>query len=77
MTQQTEQADEPRGIACRNCGCRDLRVLRTWKTVSGKIGRRRECRHCGRRMTTFEQADLLGLPDMARWLLGLDPKTGP
>ena len=42
------------GVKCRNCHCRDLRVIYTRKRL-GKIMRRRECRHCGKRMTTFER----------------------
>lgn len=42
-----------RGIACPQCGCRDLRVYKT-KPHFGDIGRRRECRNCGHRITTLE-----------------------
>lgn len=47
--------DEQRGIVCRSCGCRFFRVLYTRAKFGGKIMRRRECRHCGRRLTTWEQ----------------------
>ena len=44
-----------RGLECPRCGCRHLRVLYTRAATGGRILRRRECRHCGRRMTTYEQ----------------------
>ena len=42
-----------RGIACPQCGCRDLRV-ETTRRHDGMIVRYRVCRHCGGRRTTFE-----------------------
>lgn len=42
------------GIECRKCGCRDLRVIYT-RHRPKRIVRRRECRHCGKRVTTFEK----------------------
>jgi len=41
-------------MECPNCGCGDLRVVKT-VSVTGQIRRRRECRHCGRRITTSEK----------------------
>ena len=52
MSEMKESND--RGIECRDCGCRDLRVIYTRRSI-GQIIRRRECRHCGRRMTTREK----------------------
>ena len=46
---------EQRGLECRNCGCGHFRVIYTRRAWGGRILRRRECRHCGRRMTTYEQ----------------------
>ncbi|HOD84372.1 MAG: transcriptional regulator NrdR [Planctomycetes bacterium ADurb.Bin126] len=43
-----------RGLECRQCGCKHFRVVYTRATWGGRILRRRECRHCGRRMTTWE-----------------------
>ncbi|MFW6061192.1 MAG: hypothetical protein ACOC93_00130 [Planctomycetota bacterium] len=48
------EKQEQRGLKCRNCGCRQLRVVYTRSAWGGRIKRRRECRHCGRRMTTWE-----------------------
>jgi transcriptional regulator NrdR family protein len=42
------------GLICRQCGCRDFRVTDTEPLKDGRIRRRRTCRHCGRRVVTFE-----------------------
>jgi DNA-directed RNA polymerase subunit RPC12/RpoP len=44
-----------RGIECPLCGCRDLRVVYTRPQVDECIMRRRQCRYCGRRVTTIER----------------------
>jgi len=55
----TDGADGPRrGLECRYCGCRHFFVVYTRPTHDGRIMRRRECRHCGKRMTTWEKAGL-------------------
>ncbi len=56
MTMERKQTGQqsPPGIRCRKCGCRHFRVLETRKAM-GRILRRRECPHCGRRITTFER----------------------
>jgi len=45
-----------RGIECPRCGCRHFHVLYTRRSIGGRIQRRRECRHCGYRLTTIEHA---------------------
>jgi len=51
------QADENfRGLQCRKCGSRHFRVVYTRAARGGYLIRRRECRECGRRMTTREGA---------------------
>ena len=45
-----------RGLECRYCGCKHFRVIYTRATWGGRIMRRRECRHCGKRVTTWEKA---------------------
>jgi len=45
-----------RGIECPACGCRHFHVLYTRRAVGKRILRRRECRNCGRRITTYEQS---------------------
>jgi transcriptional regulator NrdR family protein len=42
------------GLCCRDCGCRELRVIYVRRAVGGRTMRRRECRHCGKRVTTYE-----------------------
>ena len=49
-------APEKRGLECPACGCRHFHVLYTRAALGGRILRRRECRHCGRRVTTYEKA---------------------
>jgi hypothetical protein len=46
-----------RGLECPRCGCRHFHVLYTRAAIGGRILRRRECRHCGRRLTTYEKGD--------------------
>ena len=48
-------SDEQRGIVCPKCGCAYFRVIYTRARWGGRIVRRRECRHCGRRVTTTER----------------------
>ena len=43
-----------RGIECPRCGCRDFYVVYT-RPRDHRIVRRKECRNCGRRVTTHEQ----------------------
>jgi len=49
-----QQADDG-GIECRTCGCRHLHVVETRRTLGRRIRRVRECRQCGRRVTTYEK----------------------
>jgi hypothetical protein len=44
-----------RGLECPRCGCRHFHVLYTRAAIGGRILRRRECRHCGRRQTTLRE----------------------
>ena len=46
---------DDRGLACRRCGCRHFYVLYTRQAAGGRILRRRECRHCGLRLSTVER----------------------
>ena len=45
-----------RGLECPGCGCAHFRVLYTRRALSGRILRRRLCRNCERRVTTYETA---------------------
>lgn len=42
------------GLACPRCGCRHMYTVET-RSTPHRIIRTRECRHCGRRMKTYEQ----------------------
>ena len=44
---------DPKGVVCPKCGCAHLPVLNTRRSM-GRIVRYRQCRHCGRRVTTYE-----------------------
>jgi transcriptional regulator NrdR family protein len=44
-----------RGIECPTCACRHFRIVYTRRGHGGQLVRRRECRHCGRRVTTIEK----------------------
>ena len=57
MGQPTEQRTpvQRQGLTCPRCGCGHFRVLYTRGAASGRLLRRRECRYCGRRITTYEQ----------------------
>ena len=50
--------EEKRGLECRSCGCRHFRVVYTRPAWGGRLVRRRECRHCGKRMTTWESTTI-------------------
>ncbi len=43
-----------RGIECPKCGCRYFYTTHTEPLRDGRIRRRKECRHCGRKIVTFE-----------------------
>lgn len=53
MTDQKSDP-EPKGLVCPNCGCRHFYVVYT-RPRAEKIVRRKECRYCGRRVTTTEK----------------------
>jgi hypothetical protein len=46
--------DEAAGLVCPRCHCRDFHVIYT-RRQENSVMRRRECRHCGRRVTTREK----------------------
>lgn len=54
VKEQKTRSDD-RGLRCRQCGCADLRVVYTRRGINGIVKRRRECRNCGERMTTWER----------------------
>ena len=44
------------GLVCSACGCQHFRVVYLKRLPNGVLMRRRECRFCGKRMTTREAA---------------------
>jgi len=55
MKDKPPQNGDDLGLQCRKCGCRHFWVVYTRAASGGKIVRRRECRHCGKRITTWER----------------------
>jgi transcriptional regulator NrdR family protein len=47
-------AKQPMGIECPQCGCRHFYTTHTEPLRDGRIRRRKECRHCGRKLVTHE-----------------------
>ncbi len=45
---------EEKGLECPRCGCRHFYVVYNDKQTK-RIVRRRQCRNCGRRVTTVEK----------------------
>jgi len=50
---EQKHTEQP-GIECPRCGCRHFYVVYT-RPRAGKSVRRKECRYCGRRITTSER----------------------
>ena len=49
-----QQRSSERGIVCLKCGRTRFEVTNTEPLPDGRIRRRKRCRHCGRRIVTFE-----------------------
>lgn len=47
--------DKQCGLRCPKCGCEHFYVIYTRRAWGNILRRRRECRHCGRRVTTTER----------------------
>lgn len=47
--------NDDRGLRCSHCGGQRLRVIYTRPKSGGRIVRRRECKSCGKRVTTWEK----------------------
>ncbi len=55
MASRPKREPEPRGILCPKCRCGHFEVIYTRRIPGGAIRRRRECRYCGKRVTTTER----------------------
>jgi transcriptional regulator NrdR family protein len=53
MGESNDEKDQV-GLICRRCGCRHFYVVYVRPRPGGRIMRRRECRNCGTRITTWE-----------------------
>ena len=53
---QEEIAHRDAGIICPTCGCRHFYTTHTEPLRDGRIRRRKVCRHCGRKVLTYESA---------------------
>ena len=42
-------------VVCPACGCRHFRVIYTRRDAGDRVVRRRQCRYCGRRLSTVER----------------------
>ena len=42
------------GICCPKCGCRHFFTTHTEPLRDGRIRRRKTCRHCAKRLVTYE-----------------------
>ncbi len=73
-------SEPERGIECPKCGCHHFEVLYT-RPIIGQIKRVRACRHCGRRMVTFERAPMAdskpSLPRKKHYTGVLPPRRNP
>lgn len=62
-----KQPDTPRvpaGLRCPKCGCCHFWTTHTEPLRNGRIRRRKECRHCGRKVVTLEAP--VALPEADR-----------
>jgi predicted nucleic acid-binding Zn-ribbon protein len=48
------EGQDDRGLHCPRCSCRHFKVVYTRHIEQGRIERRRECRNCHYRVTTWE-----------------------
>jgi len=49
-------AETEKGIRCRGCGCGHFSVVKTTRAPRNRVMRKRECRHCGQILVTYEAA---------------------
>ena len=52
---ELQQGTTAGGLKCPRCACRDLPVVYVRDVAPGTRQRRRECRNCGHRLTTWER----------------------
>ncbi|MGH7143190.1 MAG: hypothetical protein ACREJ2_03555 [Planctomycetota bacterium] len=53
--EQVQAKPEPnQPLECRRCGCKHFFLIDTRPATRNRRRHRKECRHCGRRVTIFE-----------------------
>ncbi len=50
------------GIECPQCGCRHFLTTHTEPLQDGRIRRRKTCRHCHRKIVTYEAPPTVRTP---------------
>jgi transcriptional regulator NrdR family protein len=55
VVQESSKQPSHAGLRCWNCGGQQFREIYTRAAAAGKIVRRRACRGCGTRITTWER----------------------
>ena len=50
-----DQQSDDCGLVCPECQCRHFFVVYVRRVKKQRVMRRRECRNCGRRITTYEK----------------------
>jgi transcriptional repressor NrdR len=55
MNRTSVEKSADRGLRCPQCGGQRLKVIYTRPKAGGRILRRRECKACGKRLTTWEK----------------------
>jgi transcriptional regulator NrdR family protein len=55
MRESPKEPPRQSGLHCWKCGAHRFRVIYTRAAAGGKIIRRRACRACGTRITTWER----------------------
>lgn len=56
MENSTKDPYKEKGVVCPKCGCLHFDVVYTRRGHGNVIVRRRECRNCGKRLSTREVA---------------------
>ncbi len=53
-----KQKETEIGIRCPQCGCRHFYTTNTEPLRDGRVRRRKSCRHCARKLVTYESSNM-------------------
>ncbi len=53
---QPNEGDRKTGLVCRKCGCQHFITIWVGHRPDGMVIRKKECRYCGKPITTKEEA---------------------